>query len=113
MLQPFEEAAFVIFTRSVSSKTSSSKEKDVFDALLRVAIIFGSMAVSYAINSTPCAWLSIVSAVFIFLHPKATMGPHYSWLALRCVDFGLVLFVIYFDTQSFVRREVGERALRG
>ncbi len=41
------------------------------------------------------------------------MGPHYSWLALRCVDFGLVSFVIYFETQSFVRREMGERALRG
>jgi oligosaccharide translocation protein RFT1 len=46
VLQPFEEAAFVIFTRSVSSKSQSSKEKEVFNALLRVAIIFGSTAVS-------------------------------------------------------------------
>lgn len=57
VLQPFEEAAFVIFTRSVSSKSQSSKEKEVFNALLRVAIIFGSTA--------------------------AFMGPHFSWLALR------------------------------
>ncbi|OUS49339.1 nuclear division RFT1-like protein [Ostreococcus tauri] len=57
VLQPFEEAAFVIFTRNVSSKTRSAKEKDVFNALLRVAIIFGSTA--------------------------ALMGPHFSWLALR------------------------------
>ena len=45
MLQPFEEAAFVIFTRSISSKARAAEEKKVFNALLRVAIIFGSTAV--------------------------------------------------------------------
>lgn len=45
MLQPFEEAAFVIFTRSISSKARATEEKKVFNALLRVAIIFGSTAV--------------------------------------------------------------------
>ena len=68
MLQPFEEAAFVIFTRSVSSKTSSNKEKNVFDALLRVAIIFGSMAVSDAINSTRRIRLAMISVIIMFLH---------------------------------------------
>jgi len=60
VLQPFEEAAFVIFTRSVSSKARSTKEKEVFNALLRVAIIFGSTAVSDRLYCSDLSRLIII-----------------------------------------------------